>query len=111
VLFVGKDGMLLADYRRRELYPEKKFADYEPPEPTIPRSIGHHKEWIRACKTGSPTTCDFSYSGPLSETVLLGNVAYRTGKKLQWDAKNLKATNCPEAQQYVRREYREGWTL
>jgi hypothetical protein len=111
VLFVGKEGMLLADYRRRELYPESKFADYQAPAPTIPDSIGHHREWIVACQTGSPTTCNFDYSGALSEAVLLGNVAYRAGKKLQWDAKNLKATNCPEADPYIRREYRQGWTL
>ena len=111
VLFIGREGMLLADYGRRQLYPEAKFADYQPPEPTIPDSIGHHQEWIVACKTGSPTTCNFDYSGALSEAVLLGNVAYRAGQKLQWDAKNLKATNCPEADRYLRREYRPGWTL
>jgi hypothetical protein len=111
VLFVGKEGMLLADYTRRQLYPEDKFADYEPPAPTIPKSVGHHIEWIEACKNGGPTTCNFDYSGALSEAVLLGNVAYRAGKKLEWDAKNLKAVNCPEADQYLRREYREGWTL
>ena len=66
---------------------------------------------MMACKTGNPTTCGFDYSGPLTETVLLGNVAYRTGEKLQWDAENLKATNCPEADQFIRREYRKGWTL
>ena len=66
-------------------------------EPTIPDSIGHHEEWIEACKTGGPTTCNFDYSGALTEAVLLGNVAYRAGKKLQWDAVQLKAANCPEA--------------
>ncbi len=111
VLFVGTEGMLLADYGRRQLYPEAKFADYQAPEPTIPDSIGHHQEWIVACKTGSPTTCNFDYSGALSEAVLLGNVAYRAGAKLQWDPKSLKATNCPKADPYIRRPYREGWTL
>ncbi len=111
VLFVGDEGMLLADYGRRQLYPETKFADYQPPEPTIPASIGHHQEWIAACKTGSPTTCNFDYSGALAEAVLLGNVAYRTGEKLEWDAKGLKAVNCPDADQYLRRAYRAGWEL
>jgi len=111
VLFVGKEGQLRADYGSRKLYPQEKFADYQPPEPTIPSSIGHHQEWIHACKTGSATTCNFDYSGALSETVLLGNVAYRVGKKLQWDGAAMKATNCPEADQYLRREYRKGWTL
>ena len=111
VLFVGKEGQLRADYGSRKLYPEKKFADYKPPEPSIPGSIGHHKEFFVACKTGGPTTCNFDYSGALSEAVLLGNVAYRVGKKLQWDGAKLEATNCPQAKQYVRREYRKGWTL
>ncbi|NQU22952.1 MAG: Gfo/Idh/MocA family oxidoreductase [Candidatus Nealsonbacteria bacterium] len=111
VLFVGKEGQMRADYGSWSLYPKKKFADYEPPEPTIPNSIGHHKEWIEACKTGSETTCNFNYSGALSEAVLLGNVAFRVGKKLDWDGAKMKATNCPEADQYLRREYRKGWTL
>ena len=111
VLFVGKDGMCMANYGGYKLFPEEKFADFTPPEQTIPNSIGHHAEWVNACKTGGPTTCNFNYSGALSEAVLLGTVAYRVGKKLEWDAANLKATNCPEADQYVRREYRKGWTL
>ena len=111
VLFVGSEGMLLADYGKRRLLPESQFADFKPPEPTIPASIGHHREWVEACKTGKPTTCHFGYSGPLTEAVLLGNVSYRIGCKLQWDAAQLKATNCPEADRYLRREYRKGWTL
>ena len=78
---------------------------------SIPRSIGHANEWIAACKTGRPTTCSFNYSGPLTETVLLGNVVYRAGEKLQWDPESLKATNCLEAERFLRREYRKGWTL
>ena len=111
ILFVGEKGLLYADYNRRQLLPADQFADVARPEPSIPESIGHHAEWIQACKTGSPTTCNFDYSGPLAETVLLGNVAYRTGKKLEWDAANLRATNAPEAAQFVKREYRSGWTL
>ena len=111
VLFKGDKGMLVADYGKHILLPEDKFKDFERPEPSIPNSKGHHAEWIHACKTGEPTTCNFDYSGKLIESKLLGNVAYRTGKKLEWDAKQLKATNAPEADQYIRREYREGWTL
>ena len=111
VLFVGSEGMLQADYGKRVLLPESKFADFQAPEPTIPDSVGHHQEWINACKTGSPTTCNFDYSGPLTETVLLGNVAYRAESKLCWDAKTLKATNCSAADRFLRRAYREGWTL
>jgi hypothetical protein len=111
VLFIGSEGMLLGDYGRRVLLPEAKFADYRAPEPTIPNSIGHHAEWVRACKTGEPTTCNFGYSGPLTEAALLGSVSYRTGRPLEWDADHLKATNCPAADRYIRREYRKGWTL
>ena len=110
-LFVGDGGMLMADYGQRKLYPEDKFADYKAPEKTIPDSVGHHQEWINACKTGSRTTCNFNYSGPLAESVLLGAVAFRTGKKLEWDAQNMKATNCPEADQYLSRTYRKGWEV
>ncbi len=111
VLFVGDKGALLADYTRRVLLPEAEFKDFQPPEPSIPDSIGHHAEWIAACKDGRPTTCNFDYSGALTEAVLLGNVAYRTGRKLDWDAANLKAIGCPEADPLIQAEYRKGWTL
>ena len=111
VLFIGSNGMLIADYGRHQLLPEDKFADFERPKPFIPDSIGHHREWVQACKTGGPTTCNFDYSGALTEAALLCNVALRTGKKIVWDAKNLKAIGCPEADVLIRREYRKGWTL
>ena len=110
-LFVGSKGMLIADYDRYALLPEKDFVGFKPPDPFIPDSIGHHNEWIEACKTGGPTTCNFDYSGALTEAALLCNVALRSGRKLTWDAKNLKAVGCPEADVFIRREYREGWTL
>jgi predicted dehydrogenase len=111
VLFEGEKGRLLADYDTRQLFVGDKSVEIVPPPPTIPKSIGHHEEWIQAVKTRGPTTCNFAYSGALAEAVLLGNVAYRAGKKLEWDAKTLQATNAPEAAQYVRREYRKGWAL
>ena len=97
---------------RFKLYPEDKFAGLKLPK-LVPSSIHHHQEWIEACKAGYPTRpgCHFGYSGPLTETVLLGTVAYRAGTKLQWDPVNLKATNCPEADRFIRRENRTGWTL
>lgn len=110
-LFIGDKGMLLADYGRYMLLPEAEFKDFTPPPHTIPDSIGHHAEWILACKTGGPTTCNFDYSGALAETVLLGNVAYRTGQKIEWDPKSLKATNYAEADSYLRPHYRKGWKL
>ena len=111
VMFVGTEGKMFANYGSYRLFPSAKFRGFQPPAQTIPKSIGHHAEWIKACKDGSPTTCNFDYSGALTESVLLGNVAYRTGKKLHWDAKNLKATNCPEADKLIRKEYREGWEV
>lgn len=80
VLFVGDKGMLLSDYGKHILLPEKEFADFKRPEPFIKNSIGHHLEWIEACKTGAPTTCNFEYSGWLTESNHLGNVAFRMGK-------------------------------
>ena len=111
VMFIGSEGKMFADYTKYRLYPSDKFANFEPPTPTIPDSIGHHAEWIEACKTGSPTTCNFDYSGALTEAVLLGNVAFRTGTKLDWDAKTLKATNCPDADKFIDKEYRAGWEV
>jgi predicted dehydrogenase len=110
VAFVGERGVLVADYGRRLLLPEEKFKDFKPPAKSIAASVGHHEEWFRACKSGSPTTCNFGYSGALSETVLLGTVAYRAGKKLDWDGAALKATNCPAADAIINKEYRRGWS-
>jgi predicted dehydrogenase len=111
VLFVGKKGMLVADYAKHVLLPEKDFKDFHRPEPSIPKSLGHYAEWIHACKTGAPTTCNFEYAGWLTEANHLGNVAYRAGKKLKWDAESATATNAPEAAQFLRREPRAGWKL
>lgn len=111
VLFVGDRGMLLADYGKHLLLPEDQYAGFQPPPPSIPPSLGHHQEWVHACKTGAPTTCNFEYSGKLTEANHLGNVAYRTGKKLIWDAENLKAIGVPEADPLLRRAYRSGWSL
>lgn len=111
VMFVGTGGMMFADYGKYKLFPGDKFRDYTPPAETIPNSIGHHAEWIKACKDGSPTTCNFDYSGALTEAVLLGNVAYRTGKALDWDAEKLVATNAPEAAKLITKEYRPGWEV
>jgi hypothetical protein len=110
-LFIGDKGMLLSDYGKHVLLPEVDFQDFKRPEPFIPKSLGHHQEWLHACKTGAPTTCNFEYAGWLTEANHLGNVAYRTGKKIEWDAANLKAKDCPEADPIIRREYRTGWKL
>lgn len=114
VLFKGDKGYLLADYDFRIMMMDGDMTQYEPPrkpKDLIPASLGHHAEWIHACKTGAPTLCNFDYSGAMIEQNLLALVAYRVGKKLEWDAENLKATNCPEADQYIRKTYRKGWVL
>jgi len=111
IMFVGDKGTLLADYGKRMLFPRADFRDFQAPKPWIAPSPGHHQEWIRACKTGSPTLCNFDYSGALVEHNLLGTVAFRTGKKLQWDPVKLQATNCPEADRFIRGRYRSGWVL
>lgn len=110
-LFVGAKGMVLADYGRHLLLPSDRFADFRRPDPSIPASIGHHEEWLHAIKTGGTTTCNFDYSGALTESVLLGVVAYRSGETLEWDADNLKVTNSSRAQELIHKEYRQGWTL
>lgn len=111
VLFEGTEGRLVADYGSRKLYFEDGRGDPQAPPQTIPASIGHHREWIEAVRSRGPTTCNFQYSGNLAEAVLLGNVSYRCGKRLEWDAREARVTNAPEAASYIRREYRRGWTL
>jgi predicted dehydrogenase len=110
-LFVGDKGMILADYNKHVLLPEKDFAEVPRPAQILPKSPGHQAEWIDACKTGKPTLADFDYAGRLTEANHLANVAYRLGKRIEWDADNLRATNAPEAERIIRREYRKGWTL
>jgi len=113
VIFSGDKGFLIADYGYRVLMLKGDMTHYNSPKPEdlIPDSPGHHQEWIIGCKTGKPTLCNFDYSGALIEHNLLALVACRVGKKLKWDAENLKATNCPEADQYIRKTYRNGWVL
>ncbi len=110
-LFIGDQGMLLGDYGKLILLPEDKFKDFKRPEPSIPESLGHHKEWIHACKTGAPTTCNFEYAAALTEANHLGNVAYRTGRVIDWDSVKLEARGVPEAAQIIHRQYRPGWSL
>ncbi len=111
-LFVGDDGMLLADYGKHVLLPEEKFKDFKAPEPYIAPSPGQQAEWFLACRGEGPQPlCHFGYSGPLTEANHLGNVAYRAGKKLKWDAKAMKFPNAPEAERFLKRDYREGWSL
>lgn len=113
-LYVGDKGKMLG----HRLIPEARMKEYEKPPATLPRSPGHHKEWLLACKGGPPAGSNFELSGPMAEVVLLGNIAvrmgqqlYESGLKLYYDGPNMRITNMPEANKYIRREYRKGWTL
>ncbi|MHC4405804.1 MAG: Gfo/Idh/MocA family protein [Planctomycetota bacterium] len=112
-LIVGTEGMIHttshnSSYR---LLPEDKFADYQKPEPTLPRHGSHEREWVRAAKGGPAAMSDFDYAGPLAEILLLGNVATQFDHPLEFDPTACKVANSPEADQALRREYREGWAL
>jgi hypothetical protein len=113
-LFVGDKGKMVGYM----IIPESRRKEFGKPPKVLERSPGHHQEWIDACKGGKPAGSNFDHAGPLAEAVLLGNVALRpamkeklTRTRLLWDSKNLKITNVPEANKYLHREYREGWTL
>ena len=111
-LFLGSEGMLLAGFKRVDLYPKEKFKGFVAPPPTVPKSPGFYDEWINACKGAStPPSCHFDYGGPLTETVLLGNAAYRAGTSFEWDAENLRARGTDKIDRYLRDEYRAGWEV
>jgi hypothetical protein len=113
-LFVGDKGKMLG----HRLIPQSRAKEYGKPPQVLPRSPGHFVEWIEACKGGEPAGSNFDHAGPLAEVVLLGNVALRpqlretlTRTELLWDGPGMKITNVSEANEYLRCEYREGWTL
>jgi len=119
-LLVGDKGVLYSpdDYGARYfLLPEKNFAGFQKPEPKLPRNgkgdDGMKAEWVRAIMENNPSVAysNFDYAGLLTETILLGNVAMRAGKKLEWDGENMKFTNAPDAEKFLHYEYRSGWTL
>ena len=93
------------------LLPLELHRSYERPPKKLPRVEGHHADWLQACKGGKPASGNFGYGARLTEFILLGNVALRTGKLLRWDATAMKATNAAEADRYLRETYRAGWEL
>ena len=110
LLFGERGTILVSDCycSSLRLIPEEKMRDFLPNRPpkTLPRSPGHVKEWIDACKGGPPPGASFDFSGPLTEMVLLGNLAVRTGKRIEWDTENMVCTNLPAANEFVRKPYR-----
>ena len=125
-LFIGDKGKILTEKatergrqtRGYRLIPAARATAYGDPPKKLPRSIGHCQEWIEACKGGAPGGSNFDWAGPLTEVVLLGNVALRrqlreelTTKKLLWDGPSLRFTNSEVANQFLECEYRDGWKL
>ncbi len=113
-LFKGSKGKLMAGVygEGARLIPESRMKEYKQPPKSIPRvPDSHEQDWVRACKEGRPAGADFEYSGLLTEVCLLGNVARRVDARIEWDPVNMKVTNLPEANKYVRTQYREGWSL
>jgi len=114
-LFIGTKASLLCQGAYGDsarIFPEKKMKEIGKPKQLLERSPGHYVEWLMAVagqKTPDFCKSNFGYAGPMSETILLGNVAIRMGRRLDYDGKNMKVTNLPEANQYVHKEYREGW--
>lgn len=109
VLFIGEKGNLFVGFPEMpELFPKAKFNDFKWGEFD---DHNHYQEWTNAVATGGKTSCPFEYSGPLTETVLLGNVAYRSAKTIEWDSVTLTAVGTPAANQFVKREYRNGWSV
>ncbi len=113
LLFTGSQGKLLADFSggSNRLLPEKKFRDFQAPPKTLPRSAGHYREWIQAAKGGKPAHCNFAIGSRMTEVALLGTLAARTGRYLEWDSANVRVTNDREADSLVNSPYRQGWSL
>ncbi len=116
LLLIGDDGVLMSDWNQWRLYPEKRGKEFGNPAKKLPRSPGHHNEFVIACKGGQRAGSNFDWAGPMTETVLLGNVALRaqlredlTKAGLLWDSSKLTFSNHEGANQFLRREYRKGW--
>jgi predicted dehydrogenase len=118
VLFIGDEGLLMCGCYGKgpRLVPESRMKEYRQPAKTIERVAGgeggHERDWVRSCKDGRPASANFDYSGPFAETVLMGNLAIRyPNRELVWDGEKMEVTNDKDANAYVRRQYRQGWTL
>ena len=112
-LMIGEKGAILSGVwsGSPRIVPEKKMREYELPPATIPRSKGHRRDWIDACRGGPPASANFDYGARLTEIVLLGVVALRTAKTLQWDGPNMRATNAPEVEPVIHGHFRKGWEI
>ena len=113
IYFVGEKGIITAGgwSGMPRLLPAELHRSYERPEKTLPRVEGHHADWLRACKGGPPASSNFAYGARLCEFVLLGVVAARARRQVEWYAPTMKLTNAPEADRFLRAPYRKGWEL
>jgi predicted dehydrogenase len=113
ILFVGEKGYITCAgwSGMPRLLPLDLHREYRRPPRTLPRVEGHHADWLQACKGGTPACSNFDYGAPLCELTLLGNVALRAGRRIRWDRASMKATNAPEAAQFLADTYRKGWEL
>ena len=113
VLFIGEKGVIQCDGAggAPRIFPESLRASVTKPEQTIKRVAGHHRDWIDACKGGEPASGNFGYGARLTEITLVGVLAQRMRKPIEWDAANMKATGMPEAEPLIRGTYRAGWEL
>lgn len=113
-LFIGDKGHISCGTHGGDvmLGPETRRQEYQPPPRRLRRiKVSHEQDWVKACKGGRPGCSNFEYAAALNEVVLLGALALRTGKRIEWDARQMRATNAPEAERYIRASYRKGWSL
>jgi hypothetical protein len=113
-LLCGAKGAIFSDCpwnTRFELLPKKEFEGFQGPVRTLPRTGGHHAEWIEACKGRGQTFCSFAIGGPLTELIQLGNAAVLVGEKFKYDVLSGRILGVPNADRYLHREYRSGWVL
>jgi predicted dehydrogenase len=111
-MYIGDEGAIVTAHGGdTTLFPERRRAEFGSPQQILPRGETHYEEWVRACRGGAAPLSNFAYAGPLTEMVLLGNVALQTGKAIDWDSDRFEITNLPDANRLLHREYREGWTL
>jgi predicted dehydrogenase len=115
ILFIGEKGAMLCGgwCGAPELLPESRMKNFVRPPKTLPRSIGHRAEWVQACKDGKPqdSKAGFAYSGPYTEALLVGNLATRLQKRIEWDAATMRVKNAPEADALIRKHYRDGFGI
>ena len=110
-LFIGSEGMLLCGFNDYVLLPREKFAEFKEPESFIPPPANFYQQWISAAKGGDAAGCEFDYSGPLTETVLLANVTFRTKGGFDWDGPSRRASGNPDAEKLLTSHYRDGWQI